>query len=288
MAFALLKRNIGCVLCSVGVVILSASSLGCGGCGAKSKSDSGGSSAGASGTAGGGQGGGPSTGGGGQAGTAASGGGSNGGSSGASAGGGGGQGGTAASDGGSNGESSGSIAGGSGGQAGTAASGGGSNGGSDGSDAGVVGGKGGSDGGDAGAQEEGSDAKPPSVVEFRGCDTSGAVSRINVYRIDRSNLTCAVVAIQENIGPCQSPGFLSGGWCLQRAYETTNVAACEARQNVSDALQATTITGTFTVTGTVVDIDVVLGFPSDGGLPQSVAFQAMDCRANCAPSDCRP
>jgi hypothetical protein len=68
-----------------------------------------------------------------------------------------------------------------------------------------------------------------------------------------------------------------------------DVASCEPYGTgiPDNVVRAVAATGTFTVQGSVVDIDIELEFPSGGSLPESVHFEATNCETRCAMEDCR-
>ena len=134
------------------------------------------------------------------------------------------------------------------------------------------------------------------MVEYRSCPIGDAVSRILLYRIDRTNSICTMVWIEENFGTsidpssnCEPLGLASGRWwCLSSASVSSNVEACEAMQFLpGNVVQATGVMGTFSVDGPTLDIDVELEFPSGGSLPETVHMRAMNCTMNCTAEDCR-
>ncbi len=132
--------------------------------------------------------------------------------------------------------------------------------------------------------------------EYLGCSSDGAISRIFLYRIDRSSSICTVVRIEQNFGIPDDPGpnceplALVGEppqWCLASASASRDVAACEQWGVPGDAVEAIAVTGAFSVDTSGVDIDVELGFPGGGALPETVRFQAANCEVSCAADDCR-
>ncbi len=133
-------------------------------------------------------------------------------------------------------------------------------------------------------------------VEYLGCSHDGAVSRIFLYRIDRTRSICTIVEIEENFGTsadpssnCEPLGLVNEPWwCLSRASVSSDVAACEAQEFPGDTTQAIAVTGTFTIDTSGVDIDVDLEFPSGGTLPETVHFQTANCEPNCTTDGCRP
>ena len=144
-------------------------------------------------------------------------------------------------------------------------------------------------GGDGSVAGDGaSSGDAASVIEYRGCFSFGAVSFFSLFRIDRTSAVCTIVWIEENFGLCQPLDIVSGGWCLSTAWVSNNVTSCKAMGIPGDRVAALAATGTFTVSGLVVDIDVDLQFPSGGALPETVAFRATGCDASCAAGDCRP
>jgi len=126
-------------------------------------------------------------------------------------------------------------------------------------------------------------------LEYRGCEPGGAVTRITLYRIDRTAQTCTEIVIQQGGGGC-ALGVTSGGFCLSRASVSSSVSACEMLMPATGAVDATAATGTFTVStqGSLrVTIDATLQFPGGGSLPTTVQAQATSCAADCMLNDCR-
>jgi hypothetical protein len=146
---------------------------------------------------------------------------------------------------------------------------------------------GGHQGGDGGAAQAGGGAGGvPATIEYRACETATALTRIFVHRIDESAGTCTrVVLVQAN--SCNL-GVAAGGWCLEQALVSADVAACKALTLPSNPKNVSSATGSISVSGTTVDIDVTLQFPAGGGLPSSVSVKANDCSADCMLNDCRP
>jgi hypothetical protein len=174
---------------------------------------------------------------------------------------------------------SGGMAGASGGSDGIGGSGG--SGGSSGSQSGGSSGSGGSDAGSGGASEV--------SIEYRACERGSAVTRVEVYQLDRAEQTCTWVVVQQGQINCLE-GLKSGGWCVIGAVLSNDVEACEAYEPPSDAVDATAGEGTFSIDTQPlgIDIDVRFEFPPTSGLPQSVSVAAAGCVADCAMSDCRP
>ena len=145
------------------------------------------------------------------------------------------------------------------------------------------------DGGEADASDQ-DHGDAGVVVEYRGCEHPGAITRFYIYRIDLTNSICTMVWIEENFGgPCQPLGLISEFWCLSNASMSNDIASCEALGSPSNAIWATAVKGTFNISsGSMVDIDVELEFPPSGGsLPETVNMKATNCEARCAPEDCR-
>ena len=142
-------------------------------------------------------------------------------------------------------------------------------------------------GGDGGSGQAGGGAGGASeTIEYRACETATAVTRIFVHRIDESAGTCTrVVLAQAN--SC-SLGVAAGGWCLEQALVSADVAACKALTLPSNTKNVSSATGSISVSGSTLDIDVTLQFPAGGGLPSSVSVKANDCSADCMLNDCRP
>ena len=139
---------------------------------------------------------------------------------------------------------------------------------------------------DAGDQDAGDSV---DTVEYRVCEYVGALTRFFIYRIDGESSTCTIVFIEERHPLCESRSLLvSGPWCLSNARVHSDVAACEEPPgSLGDTVDAIAATGTFTIgTGAMVDIDVVLDFPSGGSIPETIHVQA-NCEAKCAAEDCR-
>lgn len=143
------------------------------------------------------------------------------------------------------------------------------------------------DGGSAGDGGAGGGAEVS--VEYRSCERGAAVTRLEIYRIDRSQGTCTYVVVQQGQINCLE-GLKSGGWCVIGAAISDDVEACEAVEMPSNALEATAGEGTFTISTQplAISIDVRFDFPASNGLPESVSVEADDCVADCATSDCRP
>lgn len=141
---------------------------------------------------------------------------------------------------------------------------------------------------EAGDSDSSNEEDASNIVEYRGCSEEGALSRVFIYHIDRTNSICAMVWIEENIGSCQPLGLVSEGWCLSRASVSSDITACEALRAPGDAVQAIAATGTFIIgSASAVDIDVEFEFPSQGTLPERVHVRAANCEAVCAHEDCR-
>ncbi len=165
--------------------------------------------------------------------------------------------------------------------AGSSSGGSSARGGSSGSGNGGSSGSGGSDAGSGGASDV--------SIEYRGCERGSAVTRVEVYRLDRAEQTCTWVVVQQGQINCLD-GLKSGGWCVIGASVSRDVEACEAYDPPSDAVEATAGEGTFTIDPQPlsIDIDVRFEFPPTSGLPESVSVEAASCVASCAMSDCRP
>jgi hypothetical protein len=223
-------------------------------------------------------------------------GGSSGGSSGASTGGAGGIASIAGEGGipgeGGTGPVAGSPGGGSGGDAGSSTVAGSPNGGDSGAGATGSGGRAGggaSGSGGSGGGAAGSGGGAEVSVEYRSCEKGAAVTRVELYRIDRAQQTCALVVVQQGQVNCLE-GLKSGGWCVISAAIGSDVEACEAFEPPNAPVQATAGEGTFTISTQplAIDMDVTFEFPPSSGLPESVSVEADNCLADCVMNDCRP
>lgn len=161
-----------------------------------------------------------------------------------------------------------------------------------GSTAGGVGGEGSGgraaagEGGSAGAANAGSGGGDPGSIEYRACELATAVDRIVVFRIDEAAGTCTRVVLLG--GSSCNLGVAAGGWCLEQAQLSADVAACKTHMVPADPKLASSATGTISVSGSVAELDVTLEFPAGGGLPSSVSVAVSDCTADCMQNDCRP
>jgi hypothetical protein len=86
------------------------------------------------------------------------------------------------------------------------------------------------------------------------------------------------VFVQEGTGACQPLGLVGDGWCIvgALAFGTTS---CDG-----DSFAATDATGTFAVTAgatPLVELDIVLEFPDDAPVPESLPIQLSACAASC-------
>lgn len=141
----------------------------------------------------------------------------------------------------------------------------------------------GAPGGSSGAAS-GGEGGARTGVEFNACTSDGAITRIDVQRIDWDASTCTIVTVQQGTGACQPLNLVSNGWCINvaRATGTTSCAG--------DATTATAATGTFTVTvgdPLVVDLDITLEFPDSAPVPESLDIELSSCSADCSGSECR-
>jgi len=195
-----------------------------------------------------------------------------------------GEGGAPGEGGGGAGPIAGNPGGGSGGDAGSGTIAGAPSAGQPGTGGGSSGGTGGGGAGDAGS---GGGADVP--VEYRSCERGAAVTRVELYRIDRESGTCTLIVVQQGQINCLE-GLKSGGWCVISAALSEDIEACEAFQAPSNPIQATGGTGTFTVSTQplAIDIDVEFDFAASGDLPQTVSVEADNCLADCVANDCRP
>jgi hypothetical protein len=142
--------------------------------------------------------------------------------------------------------------------------------------------------GDDGRNNDSGDLE--SIVEYRGCSYDGAISRIWIYRIDRTNSTCTLVEITESFPSlCGRFGlYSSDGWsCVSEASINGDVSDCEEMGGLADAVQANSAKGTFTIgSWFMVGIDIELEFPPSGGnLPENIQMRA-NCEAKCEAEDC--
>jgi len=153
-----------------------------------------------------------------------------------------------------------------------------------------TGGVAGGSGGNGGGSDGGSGGAGPSVpVEYRSCESGAAVTRVELFRIDRENQNCTLIVVQQGQINCLDD-LKSGGWCVIRAAVSDDVEACEAFQVPSNPVEAAEGEGTFTIATQplAIDIDAVFEFPASGSLPQSVSVEADNCLADCVANDCRP
>lgn len=146
-------------------------------------------------------------------------------------------------------------------------------------------GQGGQGGGGAGAGGGGTQEQ----VEYRSCESTTAINRVSLYRIDRSLGTCTFVEFQQAAINCLDD-LKSGGWCVSGAIVSDDVETCEDMKRPGEGVQATGGDGTFSIGSqpATVTADLTLEFPSSGDLPESVSIQVTNCLADCLKNDCRP
>lgn len=148
---------------------------------------------------------------------------------------------------------------------------------------------GGTGGSAAGGSDAGSGGGAEVSVEYRSCEKGAAVTRVELYRIDRAQQTCTLVVVQQAEINCLE-GLKSAGWCVIGAVISDDVEACEAFERPSNPVEARAGDGTFTVSiqPLAIDMDVTFEFPASSGLPESVSVEADNCLADCVMNDCRP
>src|SRR5688500_7662690 len=81
------------------------------------------------------------------------------------------------------------------------------------------------EGGSAGAAQAGSGGGDPGSIEYRACELSTAVDRLLVYRIDEGAGTCTRIVLLS--GSSCTLGVEAGGWCLEQAQLSADIAACK-------------------------------------------------------------
>jgi hypothetical protein len=140
--------------------------------------------------------------------------------------------------------------------------------------------------GNGGTAQAGSGGSEPGNIEYRACEVAAALTRIVVHRIDENAGTCTRVVLLQ--GSSCSFGVAAGGWCLEQATLSADVSNCKALMAPTGTKAASSASGSISVSGSTVDVNVTLQFPAGGGLPTSATVAANDCTADCMQNDCRP
>jgi hypothetical protein len=161
---------------------------------------------------------------------------------------------------------------------------------------GTTGGNGGN-GGAAGGQS--------ANVDYRVCVTLDSLTSATVYRVDRSAMTCTFMLFTQDAASSPSGAF-SGDWHLMTAEISGDVAACDAQQMPSNAVVASSASGTFMLGAVdpgmdmllardaapppggvaipVADLDVTLTFPASADFPPAEHAVATGCFVSCLPA----
>jgi hypothetical protein len=133
------------------------------------------------------------------------------------------------------------------------------------------------------------DAGKTSSASYAICSTEGATT---LYRVDREAMTCTFIVLTPSTPSCASGSMISN-LCLASAGISKDVAACDALQIPSSAVNATSVSGTFTTHpedpagpgGIAVELaafDLALTFPPNSAdLPTTQHLVGTRCPVAC-------